>query len=327
MSKAKIDLSMLSSVNDDRYISLKDCLTDIDLNEYEIPICLGRDSDNNNIIRDFVDIKSILMAGGTGSGKSAFINSFINTLLLTKTPEELKLVMIDPKMIELPFYDGLDNLLFPPVTDMEKALQALIWCTEEIERRKKEPGKKPHIIIIVDEFSDLMLSGDGIDSKLEDIAKNGSDVGVYMLLSSSRPADEIFTKGLLDLIPVRLAGALVTERDSITVIGESGAEDLLGMGDMLYKNIESHEVIRVQAPYISYGDMELILSKVSKKSKYINLKKLPIEEKDHLFEDAKRVVLENGNSSTSNLQRRLQVNYIRAKKLIELLEDEGIINK
>ena len=161
MSKSNIDLSMLSSIKDDRYISLKDCLKDIDLDKYEIPICLGRDSNKNIVFKDLVDIKSILMSGMTHSGKSVFINSFINTILLSKTAEEVKFIMIDPTITEFSAYNGIRHLQFPVVTDIDETLKVLTWCVEEIGRRKKEFKKKPYIVIVVDEFSDLVHIIDG----------------------------------------------------------------------------------------------------------------------------------------------------------------------
>jgi len=263
MSKSNIDLSMLSSIKDDRYISLKDCLKDIDLDKYEIPICLGRDSNKDIVFKDLVDIKNILMSGMTHSGKSVFINSFINTILLTKEAEEVKFIMIDLKQVELCPYDGIGHLQFLVVTDIDETLKVLTWCVEEIGRRKKEFKKKPYIVIVVDEFSDLVHIIDGSYSIIEEIAKSGSEVGMYMLLSSSSRTGEVFTNTAREVLPVRIVGCVPTEEDSRNVIGELGAEELLGNGDMIFKDLKSGEKIRVQAPFISTKDTEAIVKKLT----------------------------------------------------------------
>ena len=263
MSKSNIDLSMLSSIKDDRYISLKDCLKDIDLDKYEIPVCLGRDSNKDIVFKDLVDIKNILMSGMTHSGKSVFINSFINTILLTKEAEEVKFIMIDLKQVELCPYDGIGHLQFLVVTDIDETLKVLTWCVEEIGRRKKEFKKKPYIVIVVDEFSDLVHIIDGSYSIIEEIAKSGSEVGMYMLLSSSSRTGEVFTNTAREVLPVRIVGCVPTEEDSRNVIGELGAEELLGNGDMIFKDLKSGEKIRVQAPFISTKDTEAIVKKLT----------------------------------------------------------------
>jgi DNA segregation ATPase FtsK/SpoIIIE, S-DNA-T family len=279
MSKSNIDLSMLSSIEDDRYISLKDCLKGIDLDKYEIPICLGRDSDKNIVFRDFVDIKNILMSGMTHSGKSVFINSFINTILLSKTPENVRFIMIDGKMVGLFAYNGISHLLYPVCEDFEKGLQLIEWCIEDIGRRKKESKKKPYIVLVIDEFADLMLGDASTNSKLEKIAKEGSDVGIHMILSSSKPTLTVFTPQLKNAIHSRLVGAMASGSDSKELIGEESGIDLLGNGDMIFKDVKSGEKIRVQAPWISTEEQELVITKVSRVSEYkdIELKERCLE--------------------------------------------------
>lgn len=319
-------LSKLTSIEDNRYISLKDCLKDIDLNKYEIPICLGRDIDKNIIIKDFKDIGNLLMCGATSSGKSVFINSFINTILLSKTPEDVRFIMIDPKMVELLSYNGINHLLYPVCEDLEKGLQLIEWCIEEIEKRKKESKKKPYIVLVIDEFSDLMLVDASTNSKLEKIAKDGSDVGIHMILSSSKPTVTVFTPELKNAIHSRLVGDLITSIDSKELIGEESGIDLLGNGDMIFKDVKSGERIRVQAPFISTDEQELVLRSVSKVSEFKDIQLKEVEEGiDPLFEDAKRLVIENQKASASFLQRKLLIGYNQASRLIEQLEKEGII--
>ena len=317
---------MLSSIKDERYISLKDCLKKIDLDKYKIPICLGRDSDKNIIIKDFKDIGNLLMCGATSSGKSVFINSFINTILLSKTSEEVRFIMIDPKMVELLAYNGIKHLLYPVCEDLEKGLQLIEWCIEEVKRREEENIKKPNIVLVIDEFADLMLCDNKTNSMLEEIAKKGSAVGIHMLLSSSKPTLTVFTPELKNAIHSRLVGDLITSIDSKELIGEESGIDLLGNGDMIFKDVKSGERIRVQAPFISTDEQELVLRSVSKVSEYKDIQLKEVEEGiDPLFEDAKRLVIENQKASASFLQRKLLIGYNQASRLIEQLEDAGVI--
>lgn len=319
-------LSKLTSIEDDRYISLKDCFQYKDLSKYKIPICLGKDSNGEIQIKDFVDIGNLLVSGMTSSGKSMFINSFINTILLTKEPEEVKFIMIDPKRVELSPYNGIAHLLYPVCEDMEVASQLLDWCIEEIEKRKLDNKKKPYIVVVIDEFSDLMLGYYRTNSKLENIAKDGSKVGIYMLLSASVPRATVFTPELKEAIPTRLVGDLMTSIDSKELIEEESAIDLLGYGDMIYKNVSSGERIRVQTPFISTDHQMLIIRGISKVNEYkeIELEEI-IEEQDPLFEDAKKFVVGKGSASTVMLQRTFQIGYNRASRLMQQLEQERIV--
>jgi len=266
------------------------------------------------------------MSGFTSSGKSVFINSFINTILLTKGPEEVKLILIEPKQIELPQYNGIQHLLSPVCTDMQEASQLLDWCIEEIDRRKNESITRPCIIVVIDEFSDLMLCGDRTNHQLEQIAKEGIKVGMFMLLSASVPRSEVFTKELKNVIPTRLVGNLGTSIDSKELIDEEGGIDLLGHGDMIYKNVKSGERIRVQTPFISTEDQMLIIKSISKVNEYkeIELKEI-LDEEDSLYEDAKKLTIENQKASASFLQRKLEIGYNRASRLIDELEKKGVI--
>ncbi len=320
-------LPTLTSINDERYISLKECLENRDLSKYEIPICLGKNINRGIHIKDFVNIGNILLSGMTSSGKSMFINSFVCTILLTKEPEELKFIMIDLKQVELHPYNGIAHLLHPVCEDGVKAIQLIEWCMKEIERRKTEKKKKPYIVIVIDEFSDLMLCDNRTNSKLEKIARDGNEVGMFMLLSASVPRSEVFTPDIKNAIPKRLVGALATNSDSKEILDEGSAIDLLGHGDMIYKNVQSGERIRVQTPYISTEDQMLIISNIPKVNEYkeIELEEFE-EEKDPLYEDAKKVVIESGNATTSFLQRHFKIGYNYSVRLIDQLEREGVVS-
>ena len=326
MENMNIMLSRLTPLNDDRYISLKECLQYKALKKYEIPLCLGRDSNGEIQFRDFVDIGNLLISGMTSSGKSVFINSFINTVLLTRAPEEVKFILTDLKQVELHPYNGIAHLLHPVCEDGVKAIQLIEWCMEEIERRKTEKKKKPYIVIVIDEFSDLMLCDDKTNSKLEEIAKNSNEVGMFMLLSASVPRLEVFTPEIKNAIPKRLVGALATNSDSKEILEEGSAIDLLGHGDMIYKNVKSGERIRVQTPFISYEDQMIIIESTPKVGEYKEIELEEVEEAiDPLYEDAKRIAIENKKASASFLQRKLEISYNRAARLIDQLEKEKVI--
>ena len=319
-------LSRLTSLNDDRYISLKECLQYKALKKYEIPICLGKDSNGEIQIKDFVDIGNLLISGMTSSGKSVFINSFINTILLTKEPEEVKLLLIDPKQVELTPYNDIGHLLYPVCEDTQIASQLLDWCLDEIDRRKTEKKGKPYIVVVIDEFSDLMLCGDRTNSKLEKIARDGNKVGMFMLLSASVPRLEVFTPEIKDAIPTRLDGALANNSDSKEILDEGSAIDLLGRGDMIYKNVRSGEKIKVQTPFISTEDQMLIIRSIPKIGEYMEIELEDIKEEiDSLYEDAKKLTIENNKASASFLLRKLEIGYNRAVRLIQQLEESGII--
>ncbi len=309
------------------YVYLKYCLIGIGGDYFEIPICLGKGIDNKIIIRDFKDIGNLLMSGMTHSGKSVFINSFISTILLSKTPDEVKFLLIDTKQVELSHYNGISHLLYPVCEDLEKGLQLIEWCIEEIERRKRESKKKPYIVLVIDEFADLMLGDESTNSKLEKIAKNGSNVGIHMILSSSKPTVNVFTPELKNAIPSRLVGAMVTGSDSKELIEEESGIDLLGNGDMIFKDVKSGERIRVQAPYISTKEQELVIRNIYKVSeyKYKQLKGIGEEEIDPLFEDGRKIAMKEGKISTSFLQRKLGIGYNRTVRLMIDLERYGVI--
>jgi len=259
-------------MENNKALTLSECMKNFNKDGYEIPIVLGKDKLGEIIIKDLVDIPNILMAGATSTGKSVFINSVILTLLTTKISEEVKLMLIDPKMgVEITQYNGMPHLLSPIITDSKVANKSLAWCLDETTRRYRQLRQAhvkkiteynkvlghtpmPYIVIIVDEFADLVLSGDDSEHKFQQLAQMGKIVGIHMILSTSCPKKSVFTDKLIKLIPGRIAGALATKEDSERVLDQVGAENLLGNGDMIYRNLESGELVRVQTPYSSYED-------------------------------------------------------------------------
>lgn len=315
MAKVNIDLSMLSSIEDERYFSLKDCLKDIDTNKYEIPIVLGKDSKGNIHIKDLKELGSILISGMTRGGKSVFLNSFINTILLTKTEKEVKLLFIDPKMVEMSIYENIPHNRFPIVHDTKKASDIFIWCIEEIERRETKKEDKPYIVIVADEYEDTMLAERDVEEKLCDIASKGKEVGIYMILSSARASDTIITENLKNAIKTRIAFAMVSKTDSITLLDEEGGEELLGNGDMIFKS--ENEKIRLQAPWISYEEQMSVVNKVGNNTQYTELEMKETVRDELLYERVKQLQKKHPNLTTNILQRELQIGYNKASEILK----------
>jgi S-DNA-T family DNA segregation ATPase FtsK/SpoIIIE len=308
-------------------VYLKNCLKKLELSNYHIPIVLGKDTVGNIVVKDLVEIPNLLMAGATSTGKSVFLNSVVYTLLKNKTEEELKFVMIDPKQVELPFWDGIPHLIQSPITDMREASATLNWCVQkmevrfkELEANKRTLDEMPFIVILVDEFADLMLYDENIPKKLYKLAKKGYLVNIHMILSTSSPRESVFTEEIRELIPGRLAGTLPTEKESQIVLGKVGAEELMGNGDMVYFNRDTDEFIRVQAPFVSHKEsVELKESfKLNKAGYGVDIKPIDIDLSKELLEKARKLKGERkANLSTSILQRELQVGYNVAKRLLE----------
>jgi hypothetical protein len=228
---------------------LKECKEELE--KLNLPLVLGRDLENNLVIKDITETGSFLMSGATSTGKSMFIDSVIYTLLETKGPNDTKLVILEPKMgLETMQYEGIPNILSHITTDIHKSYELLTKIVKDREENKKDPK---HIVILVDEFAILMLSsiGNEFEEIFCKIAKKGKELGIYMFLSSSKPSDTVFTERLRKHIPNRIAFTLATKEDSRRVLGEEGGETLIGNGDMIYRNVNTNEEIRVQAPFIS----------------------------------------------------------------------------
>ncbi len=228
---------------------LKQCKKELE--KLNLPIVLGRDLENNLVIKDITETGSFLISGATSTGKSMFIDSVIYTLLNTRTPNDVKFIIIDSKVsIEMEKYEELLPLLYELSTDTQKSYEIL---TKIVKDREKERDNPKHIVILVDELSDLMLSniGKDIEEILCKIAKKGKELGIYMFLSSSKPSETVFTERLRKNIPNRIAFALATREDSKRVLGDEGGETLVGNGDMIYRNVNTIEEIRIQAPFIS----------------------------------------------------------------------------
>lgn len=240
---------------------LKECKEELE--KLNIPLVLGRDLEDNLVIKDITETGSFLISGSTGTGKSVFIESVIYTLLKTKNPSDIKFVIIEPKMgFEIMQYEGIPYLLSIVGFDTQKSYETLTKLVKDREKTKENPK---NIVVLIDEFASLMSSNEGFEEILCKIAKQGEELGIYILLSTSKPSNTVFTEKLTKCIPNRIAFALATKEDSTRVIGEEGGETLTGNGDMIYMDINTNEDIRIQAPYVSYDEVETMVKKLKRR--------------------------------------------------------------
>lgn len=325
----------------------------------EVP--LGRDISGRIVMADLTKMPHLLIAGSTGSGKSVCINGIITSILMQAKPSEVKLMMIDPKMVELNVYNGIPHLLIPVVTNPRRAAQALQKVVQEMEERyekfaalgvrnitgynnevvkENEAGKPaekmPFIVVIVDELADLMMvASNQVEDAIIRLAQMARAAGIHMILATQRPSVDVITGIIKANVPSRIAFAVSSGVDSRTIIDSNGAEKLLGRGDMLYLPMGENKPIRVQGAFISDDEVERVVEFITEQrgSDYeenMMLQEEPASEKkdhdrDELFDDAKKMVVEMQTASVSLLQRRFRIGYSRAGRLIDQLEEAGIV--
>ncbi len=334
---------------------------DFKSNHYDLPFSLGKTLSGNSIIGDIAEMPHLLIAGSTGSGKSVCINSIIVSLLYRESPKDLKMILIDPKVVELSQYNDLPHLLVPVVTDPQKAAGALNWGIKEMEdryalfsqehvrdlesynERMQKQGKEllPRVVIIIDELADLMMtSPKEVENSICRIAQKARACGIHLIIATQRPSVDVITGLIKSNIPSRIAFAVASNTDSRTILDTSGAEKLLGRGDMLYKPVGFSKPLRVQCSYVSDGEIADVIDwiKPDEEVKYdekieqtisehkIKENKKKKKNKDPLYEDAVEVAFINNQISTSMLQRRLGIGYARAGRIIDTLQEDGIIS-
>jgi len=344
------------------YVYAKDMVKKLKSEEnlYELPLLLGKDITGRTVIKDLTDIPHLLVAGATGTGKSVGVNSIITGLLYTKTPDEVKLILVDPKMVELSLYNGLPHLLNPVITDMELVSNALQWCIQEMNKRyrilKKAHVKKiseynkkmgfsamPYIVIVIDEMADLMLTvGTDVESKIQRLAQMGRAVGLHLILATQRPSVKVITGLIKANVPGRIAYAVATAMESRIILDQTGAETLLGNGDMLYKDNTTPKSIRVQGTLTDTKDTENILEFIKDQISEEDIEyseeltsameEGPSEgsngetlERDDEFEEALSLVINADKASASYLQRRLRIGYNKAARIMDQLQKAGAI--
>jgi DNA segregation ATPase FtsK/SpoIIIE, S-DNA-T family len=317
---------------------------------------LGLDISGKPIVTDLKKMPHGLIAGATGSGKSVCINTILVSLLFKASPEDLKLLLIDPKMVELAPYNRIPHLVSPVITDVKAATAALKWAVEEMERRyelfahagvrdinrfnelamqhKRYSEKLPFLVIIIDELADLMMmSPADVEEAICRIAQKARACGIHLIVATQRPSVDVITGLIKANIPTRIAFSVSSQVDSRTIIDISGAEKLLGRGDMLFLENGSSKPVRLQGTFVSDDEIDLVVSHVreQREPEYLFeqeelLKKTQVtEEEDELFYEACEFIIEQGVASTSSLQRRFKIGYNRAARLMDMLENNGFI--
>lgn len=327
-------------------------------------IGLGKDISGNIISADLSKMPHLLVAGSTGSGKSVCINTIIAGILYKARPEEVKLILVDPKVVELSNYNGIPHLLTPVVTEPKKAASALHWAVAEMERRYKAfadnhvreiksynaqaAEKMPYIVIIIDELSDLMMVAKvDVEDAILRLAQKARAAGIHLILATQRPSVDVITGIVKANIPSRIAFAVSSQTDSRTILDMGGAEKLLGKGDMLFYPIGMNKPVRVQGAFVTDAELNKIVDFIVGQSipvdysEEVTAQKLECDEKDknnekagasvpaedELFEDALRLVLDMGQASSSMLQRRFGIGYNRAARLVDTMEELGIVGQ
>ena len=323
-----------------------------------IPVGLGKDIAGKPVITDLAKMPHLLVAGTTGSGKSVCVNTLISSILFSRKPEEVKLLLIDPKMVELSIYNGIPHLMAPVVTDMKKAAAVLRWAVREMEARYKAfaaSGKRdiksyneahpkaamPLIVLIIDELADLMMTApDDIEESISRLAQMARAAGIHMVLATQRPSVNVITGSIKANVPSRISFAVGSQIDSRTILDMAGAEKLLGKGDMLFAPIGANKPIRVQGAFISDDEVEHLVEfvKAQREPEYDDTvtqeaeketeKELSEENdiyRDELLERAVNLVMESGQASVSMLQRRFRIGYTRAARLVDTMEDLKIV--
>jgi len=328
--------------------------------ESKIEFVVGKDISGNNIVADLKEMPHLLIAGATGSGKSVCINTIIASFLYKAKPSELKLVMIDPKVVELANYNGIPHMLTPVVTDARKASRALAIAVEEMDKRYElfanegvkdlesynelqranhEPQKcRPQIVIIIDELADLMMAAPSeVENSICRLAQKARAAGMHLIVATQRPSVDVVTGLIKANIPSRIAFSVASQFDSRTILDMAGAEKLLGKGDMLFSPVGSSKPYRVQGPYISDSEIDKLIRFVKKEGGgpaydeelisaiESNDKRGGSEPQDELTEDAIAFILKSGQASVSMLQRRFRIGYNRAARIIDEIEEKGII--
>ncbi len=327
-------------------------------------IGLGKDISGNIIPADLSKMPHLLVAGSTGSGKSVCINTIIAGILYKAHPDEVKLILVDPKVVELSNYNGIPHLLVPVVTDAKKAASALHWAVAEMERRyqtfadnhvreinsynQQAQEKMPFIVIIIDELSDLMMVAKvDVEDAILRLAQKARAAGIHLILATQRPSVDVITGIVKANIPSRIAFAVSSQTDSRTILDMGGAEKLLGKGDMLFYPIGYNKPVRVQGAFVSDAELNRIVNFIIKQSIPVNYSDEVTEQvlecdakegnlaengngqmiEDELFADALRLVMDMGQASSSMLQRRFRIGYTRAARLVDTMEELGIVGQ
>ena len=352
-----IGIELPNSYRENVYLSEILNNQDFKKKDIKLPIALGKSISGSPIIGDLASMPHLLIAGTTGSGKSVCINTIILSLLYRHTPDKCKFILIDPKMLELSTYEGIPHLLCPVITEAKKAASVLGWVVKEMESRYRLMTKEgvrnidgyntkhklpmPYIVVVVDEMSDLMLvAGKEIENYIQKLSQMARAAGIHIIMATQRPSVDVITGTIKANFPTRISFQVTSKIDSRTILGEQGAEQLLGKGDMLYMS-SANKIVRIHAPFVSDVEIERINNSLRTQAEpdyvdeilnFADEKEMSEgsknqSDKDELYQSAVDIIKSEGKASTSFLQRKLQIGYNRAARIIDMMEAEGIVSK
>ena len=339
-------------------VTIKELLSDDNFKKtsLKIPLCIGKDISGNIEVIDLSKTPHLLVAGTTGSGKSVFINTLLASILYKFSPKELRLILIDPKMLELSVYNDIAHLLTPVVTEPKKAILALKWVCKEMERRyslmneentrslegynEKSLEKLPYIIVFIDEMADLMMTaGKEVEHYVQRLAQMARACGIHLVMATQRPSVDIITGSIKANFPSRISFQVASKYDSRTVLGEIGAEQLLGNGDMLMSK-NGGNIIRYQSAFISDNEVNKLINEIRKTQSVEYLRELDeiiknndenfdtlSEEDEILISKSIDLIKSSNKASTSFLQRNFQIGYNKAARIMEALEQRGVVSQ
>ncbi len=345
-------------------VALREVLESKEFREagYKLALTIGKDTAGHPLVANLADMPHLLIAGTTGSGKTVCVNTLIASLLFNSTPEEVRFIMVDPKMVELTPYNGMPHLILPVMTDPKKVPLALNWVVEEMETRYKLfaklgvrnietyhqkriagqlpaeeiPENLPYLIVIIDELADLMMVAQAeIEKTIARLAQLSRAVGIHMILATQRPSVDVLTGVIKANFPSRISFQVASKVDSRTVLDSMGAEKLLGKGDLLFMQPGTSKLIRAQGCFMSDKEIERLVSylRTQRPPQYENsilefeakAREVTERTKDVLYNEAVRVIVETGQASVSLLQRRMRLGYGRAARILDMMEEEGIV--
>ncbi|MFH1543662.1 MAG: DNA translocase FtsK 4TM domain-containing protein [Patescibacteria group bacterium] len=343
-------------------VSIRELMESVEMkdNHMLLPVCVGKRINGKNVVSDLQKMPHLLIAGATGSGKSVLTNGFIISFLMKRTPDEVRMIMVDPKQVELSDYDGIPHLLTPVITDMQKVLNSLKWAILEMEKRytifrlakvrniagyneKMGYSAMPYIIIIIDEMADLMLScGAEVEIAIVKLAQKARATGLHLLLATQRPSVDVLTGLIKANIPGRVGMSVATQVDSRVILDQSGAETLLGAGDMLFKEPDKARPYRLQGIWVSQDEIGRVVRFIKSQAKEVHYASDVTEKQtdpgaspsavesvkfsdDEHFADAVRIVCSAKKGSASLLQRKLSIGYNRAARLLDELYKVGVV--